>query len=60
MVIVYWYGCFITEHLNNKTNSIHDRALRITYKDRKWSFEELLRNDSTASIHHRNMQVLAT
>ena len=51
---------FHSRALNNKTNSIHERALRITYNDRKSSFEELLRKDNTVSIHHRNLQVLAT
>ena len=38
---------------NNKINSIHERALRVTYDDRKSSFEELLRNNNTVSIHHK-------
>ena len=51
---------FYSRTLNNKINSIHERALRITYNDRKSSFEKLLRKDNTVSIHHRNLQVLAT
>ena len=39
--------------LNNTIKSVHERALRITYNDRKSSFEELLRKDNTVSIHHR-------
>ena len=35
-------------------------ALRITYNDRKSSFEKLLRKGITVSIHHRNLQDLAT
>ena len=46
--------------LNNTIKSVHERALRITYNDRKSSFEELLRKDNTVSIHHRKLQVLAT
>ena len=51
---------FYSRTLNNKINSIHERTLRITYNDRKSSFEKLLRKDNTVSIHHRNLQVLAT
>ena len=40
-------------------NSIHERALRITYNDSKSTFEELLNKDNSVSIHHRNLQVLA-
>ena len=45
---------------NNKINFIHERTLKITYNDRKSSFEELLRKGNAVSIHHRNLQVLAT
>ena len=51
---------FHSRALNNKINSIHERALRITYKDRTSTFEELLRKDNSVSIHHKNLQVLAT
>ena len=51
---------FHSRTLNNKINSIHERALRITFNDRKSSLEELLRKDNTVSIHHRNLQLLAT
>ena len=48
---------FHSRVLNNKINSIHVRALRITY-DNKSLFEELLNKDNSVSIHHRNLQVL--
>ena len=44
---------------NNKINSLHERALWITYGDRSSSFENLLKNDNSVSIHHRNIQALA-
>ena len=50
---------FHSRALNNKTNSIHERALRITYNDSKSTFEELLNKDNSVSIHHRNFPVLA-
>ena len=51
---------FHSRRLNNKINSIHERALRITYGDNVSSFQELLEKDNSVSIHHRNIQVLAT
>ena len=50
---------FHSRALNNKINSIHERALSITYNDSKSTFEELLNKDNSVSIHHRNLQVLA-
>ena len=32
----------------------------LTYQDNASTFEELLNKDSSVSIHHRNLQVLAT
>ena len=49
-----------SRRLNNKINSIHKRALRITYQDRISTFQELLNKDNSVSIHHINLQVLAT
>ena len=51
---------FHSRHPNNKINSIHERALRITYPDHISAFQELLNKDNSVSIHHRNLQVLAT
>ena len=51
---------FHSRRLNNKMNSIHERTLRITYQDNASTFQELLNKDNSVSIHHRNLQVLAT
>ena len=51
---------FHSKRLNNKINSIHERALRITYVDNVSSFQELLEKDNSVSIHHKNIQVFAT
>ena len=51
---------FHSRRLNNKINSIHERALRITYQDHLSTFHELLNKDNSVSIHHKNLQVLAT
>ena len=46
--------------LNNKINSLSEKALRITYSDKSSSFQELERKDNLVSIHHMNLQALAT
>ena len=43
---------------NDKINSIHDRAIRITSNESKSPFEELLNQDKYVSIHHRKLHVL--
>ena len=44
---------FHSRRLNIKTNSIHERALRITYQDHISAFPELLNKDDSISIYHR-------
>ena len=46
--------------MNNKINRLHERSLRIVYSDQSSTFEELLKRDKTFSIHHKNIQSLAT
>ena len=46
--------------LNNRINRLHERGLRLVYKNSDLSFEELLRKDNSFTIHHRNLQKLAT
>ena len=48
---------FRSRRLNN---SIHERALRITYQDNTSTFQELLNKDNSVSLHHRYLQVLET
>ena len=50
---------FHSRTLNTKINKLHERALRIVYKDVNLSFKELLEKDGSMSIHHRNLQRLA-
>ena len=45
---------------NNRINRLHERALRLVYKDPHLTFEELLRKDNSFYIHHCNLQKLAT
>ena len=51
---------FRIRRLNNKINSIYERALRITYQDNTSIFQELLNKDNSVSMHHKNLQVLVT
>ena len=46
---------FHSRGLNNKINRMHERALIITYKDKSSTFPQLLENDNSVSIHHRNV-----
>ena len=46
--------------LNNRINNIHERALRLTYKDNKSSFKQLLEKDHSVTVHHKNVEVLVT
>ena len=45
--------------LNSRINRLHERSLRIVYKDKKSNFQELLNKDKSVTIHHRNIQYLA-
>ena len=51
---------FHSRKQNNVINRIHERALRIVYKDHNSTFQELLNKDNSVSIHHRNLQKLVT
>ena len=46
--------------LNNTMNGIQERALRLVYTDYNFSYDELLEQDGSYRIHHRNLQRLAT
>ena len=45
--------------LNNKINRLHERALRVVYKDKSLTFEQMLEKDGSFTIHQRNLQKLA-
>ena len=51
---------FHTKQLNNRINSLHAKALRVTHQDRNSSFSELLNLDKSVSIHYRNIKYLIT
>ena len=50
---------FHSRRLNSEVNSIHERALRITYQDKTSTFKKLRNKTTPVSIHHRNLQVSA-
>ena len=50
---------FHNRTLNNEINKLHERALRIVFKDDNLTFVELLDKDNYVAIHHKNLQRLA-
>ena len=50
---------FHSRKANNRINRIHERALRLAYKDYTSTFDELLLKDNSFKVHHRNLQKLA-
>ena len=50
---------FHSRKLNARINNLM-RALRVVYRDFDSSFEELLRRDSSTTLHQRNLQKLMT
>ena len=52
---------FHTRCINHKINNIHGRALKIGHKGHlSSSLEELSSKDRSITVHHRNLQILAT
>ena len=51
---------FHSRRQNNRIKHFHERALRIIYQDYNSSFKELLRKDSSLTIHQRNLKLLVT
>ena len=44
--------------LNNRINRLHERALRLTYRDDNSTFDQLLEKDESVTVHERNIQTL--
>ena len=51
---------FHIRKINNCINSLHERALRLVYRDYNATFSELISKDKSVTIHQRNLQLLAT
>ena len=50
---------FHSRKMNKRINSLHERALRVVYKDDNLTFPQLLEKDKSFTIHERNLQKLA-
>ena len=50
---------FHNRTLNNKINKLHERALRIVFRNNELSFQELLDKDNSITVHQRNLRKLA-
>ena len=50
---------FNSRGLKHKMNRIHERILRITYKNKSSSFQKLLEKDNSVQTHYRNIQKFA-
>ena len=50
---------FHSREMNNKINKLHERALRVVYKNYDITFEQLLEKDKSVTIHDKNLQKLA-
>ena len=50
---------FHSRDSNKKINRIHERALRITCNNKSPSFQDLLDEDNSVTIHYRNIITLA-
>ena len=47
--------------MNNRINKTHEKALRLGSKDETdLSFDDLLKNHKSISVHQRNLQTLVT
>ena len=53
-----WTCC--NRSLNNKTDRLHERSLRIIHSDKTSDFSELLEKDGFVSIRNQNIRQLAT
>ena len=50
---------FHSRKFNNKINRMHEKYLQVAYNDNA-SYEKLLEIDNSVSVHHRNIQIIAT
>lgn len=47
--------------LDNQINKIHEKALRLVYKDETVIFfDHLLKRDKSVNINQKNLQIIAT
>ena len=46
--------------VNNCSSIIHERALKIVFRDYRSTIQKLLKQNKSVSIHQRDLQILAT
>ena len=51
---------FYSRKTNNRINKFHERALRLVYSECECIFEDLIAKDRSFTVHHYNIQTLAT
>ena len=51
---------FHSRKINNGINRLHERTLRVVYRDYNATFSELLSKDKSVTIYQRNLQLLTT
>ena len=53
-----WMYC--ARQSNNLINKVHERDLRLTYRNKTKDFQQILRGQNEIIIHQTNSQVLMT
>ena len=48
-----------SKSINNRINSLRERALRLIYRDYSSICQDLLQRDNSVTIHQKNIQALA-
>ena len=51
---------FHCRKINNRINSLHERALRVVYRYYNATFSEVFSTHKSVTIYQRNLQLLAT
>ena len=51
---------FCSRQSNKLINKVHERSLRLTYKDETKDFQQILREKNEITAYQRNLQVLMT
>ena len=52
---------FHSRTMNNRINTLHEKALRLVYTNKpNLSFDDLLKEDKSVKIHQKNLEILAT
>ena len=51
---------FCSRQSNNLINKVHERSLRLTYRDETKDFQQILTEQNEITVHQRDLQVLMT